>query len=74
MIDWISPKQQQMYATFIKPNKICTEWIFPKFYGKEWVLLIFDKESWTADVFTHITSAEIPQNNFSCQNESIENE
>ena len=35
-----------MYATFIKTNKIYTEWIFPKFYGKkEGVPLIFDKES-----------------------------
>ena len=61
---------------------------FSKFYGKvgviSWILfhLIwknyilywdFDLKSWIVDFFTHFTWEKTPQNNFSSQNFSVEN-
>ena len=61
---------------------------FSKFYGKvgviSWLLfhLIwknyvlnwdFDSKSWIVDFFTRFTREKTPQNNFSCQNFSVEN-
>ena len=61
---------------------------FSKFYGKvgviSWLLfhLIwknyvlywdFDSKSWIVDFFTRFTHEKTPQNNFSCQNFSVEN-
>ena len=62
--------------------------VFSKFYGKVdiifWLLfhLIwknyvlywdFVLKSWIVDFFTHFTHEKTPQNNFSCQNFSVEN-
>ena len=68
---------------------MCTYiYFFPKFYGKvgviSWLLfhLIwknyvlnwdFDSKSWIVDFFSHFTHEKTPQNHFSSQNVSVEN-
>ena len=69
-------------------KKISWSISFSKFYGKvgvkSWLLfhLIwknyvlywdFDSKSWIVDFFTRFTHEKRPQNNFSCQNFSVEN-
>ena len=78
----------QLFMINYTTDFICKNINFSKFYGKvgviSWFLfhLIrknyilywdFDLKSWIVDFFTHFTGEKTPQNNFSSQNFSVEN-